>query len=255
MAEQDRRRLRADSRHARNVVDRIAHQGEEIGDLLRMHAEALFDPLHVPALVTGKIPLFDRLTDQLPEILVGRDDDRRTIMSSERTDRAADQIVGLVAGVGEHGQAQRRGYLLAIGELADQLGGRQFAIGLVVRIDRIAKGTGQRFIEADRRMGRFGAFEEIQQEAGKAMHGIDRMAIDIGEIGRNRMPGAEHVKAGVNQIRPVLLATDHGVHSASMSASVARGCSAAGSTGVPICTKPITCSPASRPSSAATASS
>ncbi len=201
MREQGRRRLGADARHAGNVVDRIAGEGQIVGDLIRADAETLFHTMHVPAQVARKIPLFVFGADQLAEILVGRDDHGAIAVQACRRDGAADEIVGLELGIGEHAQAQRRRDALAVGELYRQFRRRHFAVGLVIRIDRT--GTSQRFIERDHGMRGARPFEKIAEESGEAVDGVDRCAFLIVEFRRHGVPGAEDVEAGVDEMQGV----------------------------------------------------
>ena len=51
------------------------------------------------------------------------------------------------------------------------------------------------------------AVDQFQQEAGEAVHGVGRPAVGVVEFVGHRVPGAEHVHAGVDQVeRPALRA-------------------------------------------------
>ena len=217
MSEQRRRRFRADARHAGNVVDGVAGQCKEIDDLIGPHAEPLFHAVAIPAHVARKIPLFVVDFDQLTEVLVGGDDDRAKAVLAHADHGAADQIVGFVVLMREHAQAQRRGNFLAVRELPLQFVRRQFAVGLVVGINRVAERTRERFVERDHRMRRFCLLEKIAEKPSESVHRIDRCAFVIVKLRRNRMPRAEHVQAAVNQIQRAGRA--HPRHSLTMSAS------------------------------------
>src|SRR6185312_7160828 len=67
MGEQGRGGLRANAGYARDVVDRVAAQGEVVGNLVRMHAKLLVDAGRAPAQVAGVVPLLVVLAEQLAE--------------------------------------------------------------------------------------------------------------------------------------------------------------------------------------------
>jgi hypothetical protein len=116
------------------------------------------------------------------------------------TQRAADQVVRFVFAVTQHAQAERRAERLAVHELALELFRRRVAIGLVGRVQRVAEAGVQGFVECDRDVSGAFAFEDVQQKAREALHGIGRPAIRILEFVGHRVPGAEDVDAGVDQI-------------------------------------------------------
>ena len=123
------------------------------------------------------------------------------IGSAARAGRAADQVVGFVLRMREHHQPEREAQGLAVRELAAQFFRRGVAVGLVGGIERIAEARVQRLVERHRDVPRALAFQQFQQEAGEAVHGISRPPVGIAErVGRHRVPGAEHVQAGVDQV-------------------------------------------------------
>ncbi|KAG0921371.1 hypothetical protein G6F32_015134 [Rhizopus arrhizus] len=113
----------------------------------------------------------------------------------------ADQVIGLVVMMGQHHQAQRGAQCLAVHELALECFRRRVAVGLVGRVQAVAEAAVERFVEGDGDVPRALALKQVQQEAGKAVHGVGRPALCIQELGRQRMPGAEHIDAGINQVQ------------------------------------------------------
>ena len=65
------RALLADAGHALDVVDRVAHQRQDVDDLLRRDAELLLHALRVvPGAFVARVEDADAVADQLKEILV-----------------------------------------------------------------------------------------------------------------------------------------------------------------------------------------
>ena len=201
MRQQDGRGLRTDAADARNVVHRIAGQGEVVGDLPRLHAMPCLHAGHAPALAAREIPLLVVVAKQLGEILVGRHDDATEPIRAGSMQRAADQVVGFVFAMRQHAQPQRRAQCLAVGELPAQCVRRGIAVGLVGRIQPVAEAAIQRLVERDRDVRGTLLLQQLQQEARETVHRVGGPAIGIVEFVRHRMPGAEHVQAGVDQIK------------------------------------------------------
>ncbi|MNV17712.1 hypothetical protein D3C71_1085080 [compost metagenome] len=166
-----------------------------------MHAVARLDPGHAPALVARVIPLLVVLEQQLGQVLVGGDDHPAHAGVAARVQRAADQVVGLVLMVGQHRQAERHAQRLAVCELAAQRIRGRVAVGLVGRIQAMPETAVQRLVEGDGDMPGPLALQQVQQEAGKAVHGVGRPAVLVLELIGHRMPGAEHVQAGIDQVQ------------------------------------------------------
>ncbi|MCW0417368.1 hypothetical protein NB689_003122 [Xanthomonas sacchari] len=257
MRQQDRRRLGADAGDAGNVVDRIAGQCQVVGDLVRMHPMARLDPGRAPALAAAVVPLFVELQQQLRQILVGGHDHAVETIAARTVQGAADQVVGLVVVVRQHAQAQCRAQRLAMRELAAQRVRRRRAVGLVGGVQAMPEAAVQRFVEGDHDVLRALALEQVEQEAGEAVHRIGRPALCVLEFVGNRMPGAEHVQAGVDQVqRPRQgQACVHGVQSLSSARGSGRSRSGTSRRAVPMWMKPATCSCSARPSRADTVSS
>ena len=201
MAEQHGRGLAADAGDARDVVHRITAQREVVRDLVRMHAQPGLDPRGAPALAAGVVPLLVVRDQQLRQVLVRRHDHAAVAFAARKHQGAADEVVGLVFDVREHRQPEGHAQCLAIGELPFQVLRRGIAVGLVGRIQRIAETGIQRFVEGDGDVPRPLALEQVEQEAGEAMHRVRGPSIGVAEgIGRHRVPCTEHVEAGVDQM-------------------------------------------------------
>src|SRR3546814_2438758 len=108
----------------------------------------------------------------------------------------------------------------------------------------------ERFVEGDDDVFRAFAFEQFEQETGEAVHRVGRPAIGVVELVGHRMPGPEHVQAGVDQVQGRARGRGHaraqpGVQSVSRAAASGRSRSGTSIIGVPMWTKPTTrsCSP------------
>ena len=200
MRQQDGCGLRADAADARNVVHRIAGQGEVVGDLPRLHAMPRLHAGHAPALVACVVPLLVVIQQQLRQVLVGGDD-HAAVAGAVRVQGAADEVIGFVIVVAHDRQPERGAQRLAVDELAPQFLRRRIAVGLVGRVQAIAVAAVQRLVEGDGDVLRALALQQFQQEPGKAVHRVGRPAVGVLELVRHRMPGAEHVQAGVDQVQ------------------------------------------------------
>ncbi len=89
----------------------------------------------------------------------------RNPCAAQTPQRAADQIVGLVAVVDHHTDAERFGHRATLHELPLQIRRRQFAVGFVGGVDRVAERGGERCVERHREMRGMLAFQQLAQEA------------------------------------------------------------------------------------------
>ena len=251
MREQDCGRLRADAGDPRDVVHRVAGERQVVGDLVRMHAVPRLDAVAAPALALGEVVLLVVHVQQLREVLVGGHDHAAVAVPARAVHGAADQVVGLVVVVGQGLQPQRLAQALAPGELAAQLRRRGVAVGLVGRVQRVAEAGVQRLVEGDGDVPRAFALQQLQQEAGEAVHRVGRPAVGVVELVRHGMPGAEHVHRGVDEVqrrRGWRVPGGHApVQSDSRVAGSGRSRSGASTSGVPIAMVPTSCSSSASP--------
>ena len=144
-------------------------------------------------------------------------------------------------------QSQRGAQGLAVRELALELIRRRLAVGLVVRVEAVTEAAVQGLVEGDGDMAGALAFEQVEQETGEAVHRVGRPALGVAEFVGHRMPGPEHVQAGIDQVQGRPRGRAHGVQSASSAWASGRSRSRASRVGVPIWMKPTMRSPAARP--------
>ena len=247
MGQQHRRGLGPYPGHPGDVVHRVATQGQVVGDLVGVHAVPGLDPVGAPAGGTGVVPLFVVFAQQLRQVLVGRHDQAAVAGRAGTVQGAADQVVGFVLAVGQHRQAERGAQRLAVGELALEFLRGRLAVGLVVRVEAMTEAAVQGLVEGDGDVVWALAFEQVQQEAGEAVHRVGWPALGVAEFVGHRMPGPEHVQAGIHQVQGRPRGRVHGVQSASRACGSGRWRSGASRVGVPIWMKPTMHSPSARP--------
>src|SRR5690606_22153485 len=98
-----------DARGTRDVVDAVAHQAQQVDDLVRRHAELILDPLLVAPLDRrdGDLTFYGRrilphrddvgVADELAEVFVVRDDNGLQPLVRRLTGKGADDVVRLIA--------------------------------------------------------------------------------------------------------------------------------------------------------------
>src|SRR5450755_530754 len=96
--------LVADARRARDVVDGVAFQGEQVGHLRRRYAEKFLDLFRpVPLIVLGGIQHGDLLADDLHHVFIAGDDDHLHASLLRPAGDGSNYIVGLAARIFEDG--------------------------------------------------------------------------------------------------------------------------------------------------------
>ena len=196
-ADQLRRRLRADARHPRHVVDAVADQRLRVDQLLRRHAEFLHHLGRPDRLLLHRVEHVDARADQLHQILVGRDDRRPPPGRHRQIGIGRDQVVGLPVGQLDRRHAEGRRRVAHQDELRRELGRRLRPMRLVLVIQPVAEG-GAPGIEDDGEMGAEMILQQFRQHVGEAEHRIHRRPIGPRHR-RQRMKGAEDEPRPVNE--------------------------------------------------------
>ncbi len=192
-------RLLAEARHTGNVVDAVAHQRQEIGDLFGRHP-----PLggHRRLVVPdGLAPGIGRehphaRAHELEHVLVARDEDHLDRLALHPLHQRAQHIVGLEAGHFQKGQPERFEDAHHQGDLAAQVVRHPGARLLVGRELRLAEGR-PRGIPGHRGVVRALVAEELPEHGGHAEDGVGGLALRVREIGQRvvgavEIPGAVH---------------------------------------------------------------
>ncbi len=141
-----RGRLRTALLDARNVVDAVAHQREQIDDALGRHAEFLDDASAVERRVAHRVDERDARRDELREILVaGRDRDVDAGLRRLHRQRA-DHVVGFDAFDAQDRKTERlddREHRL---DLRGERIGHRLAVGLVLGVEIVAERAARRVL-------------------------------------------------------------------------------------------------------------
>ena len=119
--EQLRGGLLADARHARNVVDGIAHHRLQVDHLLGRHAPFLDDLGDADLAVLHRVVHRDGRADELHQILVGGDDGGVAARLAGQPRVGGDDVVGLETLHLDAGQAERARRLADQAELRDEV--------------------------------------------------------------------------------------------------------------------------------------
>ena len=130
----------ADAGDALDVVDRVAHQREDVHDLLRHHAEFF---LHaggvVPRAFVPRVEHANPVAHELEEVLVSRHDRHAVAFRCRPLRHRADHIVGFVARVRDDGDAERLAGAVHERNLHGEVVGHGRPVRLVVGGQIVAK--------------------------------------------------------------------------------------------------------------------
>ncbi len=100
--------LFADAWNAFDVVDGVTHQGEDVDDPVRRHADLLVDAGRVvPHSLVPRVENPDAVAHELEEILVAGDDGDAVAFGGGLLRQGSDDVVSLVAFVGQNRHAER----------------------------------------------------------------------------------------------------------------------------------------------------
>src|SRR5215469_12629454 len=118
-----------DAGYAGNIVDLVAGEREVVGETLGSHAEMALDIVIAELSAGAEIPEQVAVTHQLGEILVAGDEGRAHTLRAHAGRQSADDVIGLVLGIDEHGDAEAAAQLAAALELPHQVCRRALAVG------------------------------------------------------------------------------------------------------------------------------
>ena len=197
--------LVADAGHALDVVDRVAHQREDVDHLLRRHTKLLLDGGGVvPGALVARVEHADAVANELKEVLVERDDDRVEAGVDGLQRQRPDDVVGFIAIRCDDGDAERFACRMHHRDLDGELIGHRRAIGLVIPGQIVTeRAAGQ--IERRRDVLRLVLVEQLAQHRDEDVHGIGRLPLRVAEqtaVGgaHRRVIRAVHLRAAVDEI-------------------------------------------------------
>ena len=200
-----------DPRRARHVVDRISGQGLHIDHAVGGDAELFEHLIKADALVLHRVKHIDAVTDQLHQVLVGRDDRHRPPGIAGAGGQGGDDVISLIALNLDAGHVKGAGGLSGKGKLRAQILGQFGAIGLVGGVDVVAKGLGA-CVKDHRDMGRrffAGMGQFAPEKVAKPRHRAHRHAVRFARQRRQRVIGAEDEGRPIDQMQMIALAECH----------------------------------------------
>ena len=167
--------LAADAAHAGDIVGTVAHEGQQIGDIFRSHAEFCAHTCDIVAHILQGIPDRDPLVHQLHQILVARDDHDLGLFP-ELAGQGRNDVVGLQARLLDGRNSQGVHHLHDVGHLDLQVLGHLLAVGLVFGIALMAVGrTLGIFHKTD--IFRVFVAQQLEQHAGKDIDRVGGQAV------------------------------------------------------------------------------
>ncbi len=183
--------------HARHVVDGVAHQRQQVDDLVGAHAELVHHRrIRIHAAAGHGVDQFDARAHQLGEILVAGGNGHLQVLRQALQRQRADHIVGLHAGNAQDADAQRLDDAAHRFDLAAQLIGHRRAVGLVLLVQVVAEGLAGR-IDHERHVGR-ALLQRRTQHVDHAEQRAGGFTLCIGQ-GRQRVERAVQVTGPVDQ--------------------------------------------------------
>ena len=182
---------------AGHVVHRVAHQGEEVDDLLGAHAEFLDHGVDgVQTAAAHRVDQRHARPHQLGEILVtGGDGDLHALRRALQRQRA-DHVVGLHPLHAQQRESQRLHDADHRFDLRAQVLGHGRPVRLVVGIECVAEGRAAGVQHEGHVVRLF--LQRGAQHVDHAEQGTGRLALRVGERGQ-RMECAEQVAGAVDQ--------------------------------------------------------
>jgi len=181
----------------RHVVHGVAHQCQQVDDLVSAHAELVHHrSIRIHAAAGHGVDQFDARAHQLREVLVAGGNGHLQVLRHALQGQRADHIVGFHAGDAQDADAQRFDDAAHRLDLAAQVIGHRRAVGLVLVVQVVAEGLARR-VDDEGDVGR----SLLQRRAQHVDHAEQRaggLALCIGQ-GRQRVERAVQVTGPVDQ--------------------------------------------------------
>ena len=196
-------RLLAHPLDAGDVVDRVAHEGHHVGNLLGPHAPALAHLGLVVHDALARAPEHGQhahaRADELQQVLVAGDDDDVEVGHGQRVlDEGGQRVVGLVARHLEDRRPERVEQAADVGQLAREVVRHRRARGLVVGEHRVAERRTRR-IQRDAEVVGLLLADELPEHRAQDQHRVARHALRRREVA-DRVVGAEDVRVAVDDV-------------------------------------------------------
>ena len=189
------RGLGPDLFHPRDVVHAVADQRQVVDDARRRHAELGLHAGHIQRLAAHRVDKRGLVVDQLRHVLVAGRDHRAYAMAARVLGQRADHVIGLDALDHHHRPAECAHRVMDRRDLPRQVGRHLGAIGLVLRIERVAERLAGRVEHAGAVVRRH-LLAQRAQHVDVAAQRAHRLALRGAQIGHR-------VKCTVEVARPV----------------------------------------------------
>ncbi len=202
LADEVARALVPDAGNARDVVDRVPDERQDVGDALGRHSPLLLDGLPVEA--RGAAPLAAGVEDEdvvgheLQQVLVRGDDHDLQALLDRLPGEGRDRVVRLVAGDLDHRHPQRLAHAPDVRDLHGEGVVHLRAVGLVLRVLPVAERLPRR-VEEDGDVLRTLVLEELAQHRGEAVGGVRGQALAGGEPA-DGVEGAVELAGAVDEV-------------------------------------------------------
>ena len=178
LLEQGRAGLFADALHAGDVVGTVAHQAFQLDQLPGLQAVLVAEGLQSPddvLLAAAPWQLHaDALRQQLQDVAVAGDDAQVEVFIRDEAHHGADDVIGLVAFLRQHGNVEGLHHFLDALDLRPQLVGHLFARALVVAVEFLA--AAESAVETHGQVLRLFPLQDVQQGAREAVGGVGGFA-------------------------------------------------------------------------------
>ena len=193
LSHQPGRGLGTDPGHAGHIVRGVAHQPEEVDDLIGFDAEFLAHAIGLDEFVlvggAAGIQQLNAGSHQLHEVLVPGDDRHLQLLRDRFEGQGADQVVGFVPLLFQNGHSHGFSQLADARQLGAHLVGHLLPGGLVFFVHPVPEGRRGR-VEEDGQVVGLMPSEQLDQGVGKAEDragvfalGIDQGVVDEREVG------------------------------------------------------------------------
>ena len=189
--------LLAHAGDAGDVVHLVAHEGEEIDDQLRAHAELLHHAVDVVEGVVHGVDQGDLVGDQLGHVLVAGGDQHRFALFAEDAREGADHVVRFHPFLDDQRQAHGADQVVQGLHLFTQIIGHGRAVGFVFLEQFVAEGLALG-VENHRHVFRVVVLHQFAQHGGDSAHRPGGLAAGGGER-RQGVKGAVQVGRAIDE--------------------------------------------------------
>ena len=186
-----------DAGHAGDVVDAVAHEGEEIDHVFGAAAEFLADFVGADELLLDGVLHLDAGADELHQVLVGGHDGDLAAGVGGGEGVGGDEVVGFPVFQFDGGDAKGEGGFADEGELGAEFFWRFGALGFVLVVEAVAEGVAPG-VEDDGEVGAGVVLHQPGEHVGEAEHGVHWGAVRP-RHGGERVEGAEDEARAVDE--------------------------------------------------------